>query len=140
MPTLSPMQVHEKITQAAKQFATTDTRIIPDSMKVGQSIRQGDVYLTRIAKIPKEHTKVSTNPQIVEGSTQGSRHLLRESDMKHIKVLFNPSNNTPTLGPVIEATERFQLTHPEHAHFDMPAGIYSVTYQMNWADKERVRD
>jgi hypothetical protein len=43
-------------------------------------------------------------------------------------------------GPIIEATEAFMIQHPEHAHFQLPAGTYQVTYQLDFATRERVRD
>ena len=48
----------------------------------------------------------------------------------------------PLLGPVIVADEAFTLTHPEHAHHRLPAGIYQVGYQLDVSEQERraVRD
>ncbi len=43
-------------------------------------------------------------------------------------------------GPVIEADERFMLTHPEHANHSFPAGVWQVTYQMDARSQRRVED
>jgi len=43
---------------------------------------------------------------------------------------------------VVESKTRFELTHPEHAHFSLPAGCFEVIQQRDYATEEirAVRD
>jgi hypothetical protein len=131
-------EAHSVIEKFSETKSTTVVRKIP-VMKVGQAARQGDVYITAISEIPSGYKKVSvgTEYQLVEGNTQGSRHVV--SDTSGMKVYENKSSEL--LGPVLEAKNRFTITHPEHAHFEMQPGLYQVTFQADWAEQERrVRD
>ena len=136
----SVVQAHSIIEKFSETKATTVVRKIP-KMKAGQAARQGDIYIRAISEIPKGYKAkaVGSQYQLVDGSTQGSRHII--DDTSALKA-YEPENRTNELfGPVIEATECFTITHPEHAHFEMQPGLYQVTFQENWEEKERrVRD
>lgn len=136
----SVVEAHSIIEKFSETKATTVVRKIPQ-MKVGQAARQGDIYIRAISEIPKGYKKkkVGSQYQLVDGSTQGSRHIVE--DTSNITA-YEPENKTNELfGPVIEAKDCFTITHPEHAHFEMQPGLYQVTFQENWAEKERrVRD
>jgi hypothetical protein len=48
---------------------------------------------------------------------------------------------TELVGPLVVSKDRFELTHPEHAHFSLPAGTYQVIYQGDWQGQmNRARD
>jgi hypothetical protein len=145
----STLEVIEKISTSAKP--RQEKRIIK-SMKPGQMVRQGDIYLINITG--KKEVKVfntinvsfnnyitSAKPQgnqfqLVPGSTMGSRHMVDSS----VKVKLNPTNTSSLVGPVIESESAFLVTHPEHAHFELPKGSYLVCYQLNALTRERVKD
>lgn len=133
--TMTATVAHKKVESFATKTAKTDARVI-ESIKIGQAVRQGDVYLTAI-KPTKEHAKMPAylSDQLAPGNTMGSRHMI-SGDVK----MFKDKDATVFTGPVIVAKERFKVTHPEHAHFDMPAGTYQVTYQLDWQTQNRVRD
>lgn len=138
-----------EVSQAAKP--RQEMRVI-NEIRPGQMIRQGDIYLICINGMKEikvfndvnvtiaEYTKsLKTNKkqhQLVPGSTMGSRHMVDSKVMMSI----NPTNKSTLIGPVLRSTESFVVTHPEHAHFHMPAGDYLVCYQLNDKTKERVKD
>jgi hypothetical protein len=134
------LEVHTNLAQEAKDKNHQSTRVIP-KMKVGQSFRQGDVYVTRIKELPSRESIVQVaNLQLAKGETKGSRHILEQTDTLRVYSIKNPAN--ALVGPVIESKEEIHLTHPEHAHFIFPAGYYSVHYQQDFQAEEirAVRD
>lgn len=139
--TLSPIQAHEAISKAA---ANPDTAVrIVDAIAIGEHVRQGDVYLQRIDKRTADW-KATTNRQLAPGTSQGSRHIV-DGSMKlyaspDARPLDRTGNTVRLLGPQIVAKEPFMLTHPEHAHFQMPAGVYQCSYQLDWSSQQAVRD
>jgi hypothetical protein len=135
------MQLMEQlkvIEENARTNKSTDLRVAPDDMKIGQWIRQGDVYVQRIAK-PKSFstTYEQVNEyQLAPGNTRGSRHVASEG----YKVYVRKDNKDPLVGPVIICNERSNIGHPEHAHFSLPGkNAYQVTYQKDWQAEQRAR-
>lgn len=130
------LQAHETISQAAKESRPELRQI--EKIKVGEAIRQGDVYLIRIQRKPEGFTAKTNNRQLAPGTTQGSRHVLAAGPTIYAK----PKDADVLVGPVIVSKERFLLEHPEHAHFSLPAGTYQCRYQQEWSEVERraVRD
>lgn len=133
-PTAAEAQV--KIEQAAA-VAKSGLRGI-SRIEVGQAIRQGDIYVRRIASLPAQLGKETPQRQLAPGTTQGSRHCVEGE----CRVYGSISAWDRLTGPIIEALSRIVITHPEHAHFALPAGIYQVTYQRDFAQEEidRVED
>jgi hypothetical protein len=141
--------------------AISEPRFI-HSIKVGEAIRQGDIYVMRLAptadnfiKQPQRDNQTNSfkdNPvkivvkdyitpgqnQLVPGFTMGSRHMVEQTDK--VKVLINPTTTSPIVGPVIVAKDRFTISHPQHAHFSLPEGCYGVFYQINGQTLNRVKD
>lgn len=79
--------------------------------------------------------------QLVPGSTIGSRHHIREADREVVSIFAPDKNASPLVGPVIVATSRFIIEHPEHAAHSIPAGVYQVLYQRDHAlEMARVTD
>lgn len=131
--TLTAEQAHNKVREAADK-PDTDLRVIK-KIAVGEAVRQGDIYLKRVAKTAARGEEIETR-QLAPGNTQGSRHCV-EGDVK----IYARKGDALT-GPIVESETGFRVTHPEHAHFDMPAGTYAVTYQRDFAREEvsRVND
>ena len=147
--TLAPEQVIEQISASIQP--KQDKRIIK-SMKAGQMVRQGDIYLINVTGL--KQTKVFQNVevkfdgfitklandknghQLVPGSTMGSRHIVDNTVSVHV----NPTNPSSLVGPLITAKDAFTVSHPEHAHFELPAGDYLVCYQLNAKTQQRVKD
>lgn len=135
-------EAHAIIERFSEEQATTVVRELP-VMKIGQAARQGDVYFKRIDSVPEGFDlltdSLQQDLQLVDGNTQGSRHVLTANDK--IKI-YIPKNKSELVGPVIVAESTcFLVTHPEHAHFKFQPGIFEVTFQRDWAEHERrVRD
>jgi len=136
------MEEVEKITKAKPD---TDIRVCR-RIEIGQAVQQGDVYLFRV---PADHPrgKAWGSQQVAVGDQVGARHVVEGS----VKVFAGerlPEGVTEPewledgelLGPVIVATDTFALTHPEHAHHRLPAGVYQVTYQADATTRRRVVD
>jgi len=133
------VEVHNNLLKVAGEVNHQETRVI-DTIKIGQAIRQGDVYLVRIKQKPPESELIPTlDPQIAKGDTKASKHILVQTPTLRIYKLKNAG---PLDGPVIESSEQINLTHPEHAHFKLPSGCYSTHYQQDFAQEEirAVRD
>lgn len=147
--TQSPATVHQDIAAAATT-PDRDIRYLRE-IKPGQHCRQGDVYLLCVASRPSCYAKPTANRQLAPGQSKGSRHIVdgavaiftadERQAREAIRSLPGSVSSRLTLpGPCVEATERFTLTHPEHAHHSLPAGVYVVLYQLDPRSMRRVED
>lgn len=125
------------------ESATSEDRYI-EEMKVGQYVRQGDLYIQMVASADPAW-KPTKNRQLALGATQGSRHTVADS----ITVMANPKNGEVEilaegkfrcLGPQIVAETRFSVDHPEHGNMSLPPGCYQVGFQVDGRTQSRVRD
>lgn len=142
--TMEVAKVAERIEQEAKT-ASGAKRIIK-KMKVGETIRQGDIYLVRISELTEQERKICKpwkGQQLVRGTQGGARHMaegakLFESDRQR----FTSKARTATtlLGPIVIAERRCTITHPEHAHFELPRGHYQTVYQLDPRTMRQVLD
>ena len=134
----SVLEIHNDIREQSEVKNHSDIRVIA-KMEIGQAIRQGDVYVTKIKEIPPEFSMPTMKAQVVDGTTKGSRHELEMTPS--LRIMKNP-NATALQGPCFSSSETVNLLHPEHAHFQLPAGCYSITYQQDFASAEirAVRD
>lgn len=132
----------ERIKQSARSMPAV--RVV-ENMKIGQVVRQGDIYIERIAAIEGKGHAVKSR-QLAPGTTKGSRHIVAES--KAVTIW----ESKPTLGgkaafqvgPAIEAKGDVTITHPEHAWIKIAVGkvaqLFQVYFQADYARKERARD
>lgn len=148
---MSTATIAELVTElVSKAPVKTEVRRI-QKMEFGQTVRQGDIYVTKINPNKtqltlKNDVKVDLNQyispgldQLVPGNTTGSHHCVAQN--QYVKVWNNPQTSSNSLiGPVIEAKETFCITHPKHAHMELPEGTYLVTYQLNALTRQRVKD
>lgn len=129
----------EVVTQIERKAAeSTPSLRVVKRMKVGAVVRQGDLYLERLAALPKELGKRTADRQLAIGQTQGSRHVIDPAP-EGLEIYAPPKDANALVGPVVSSPNRIRLTHPEHGHFDLPAGIYQVRYQRDYA-KERAEE
>ncbi|MCC6573148.1 MAG: hypothetical protein IT462_05090 [Planctomycetes bacterium] len=125
---VAAQEAQRKITDAARTSKHAVREI--KSLKEGEAVRQGDIYVTCLKKLPAKRGKALATRQLAPGSSQGSRHCAEGEDL----TLYSPTpGSTELTGPLIVAKRNFKITHPEHAHFVMPAGIYQVTYQRDFS-------
>lgn len=129
-------QVFQEI-QAIAVKSQPDLRIT-EKMAPGEWIRQGDIQIQCLEKLPTALGEPTKNSQLAVGQTQGSRHIINPIP-KGLKIYQPTKDASPLIGPVIESPTRWRLTHPEHAHHDLPAGIFQVTYQRDYK-KERAEE
>ena len=127
--------------------SSLNEKCIVDSIEINKFIRQGDVYLVRIDdEIQSKLSTWANGTQVAEGTTLGSRHVVSNNVSVMRTEETDQTKSSPgrdkanVVGPVIVAKERFTLSHPEHCHFDLPAGTYQVLYQVDAKTLERVRD
>jgi len=119
-------------TQECARTHNAEARMVR-TIPIGHHVRQGDIFLTRIATLP-EGLKQTTERQLAPGTTKGSRHILSGS-----AVAYTRTNGDVLEGPVVVGKERFVVEHPEHGNASIPRGVYSCTYQRDFAKEERAR-
>jgi len=136
----SIIEIHAAIEGFASRIteSRTSMRSIP-SMEIGDYIRQGDVYVTRIADNSKHGAKI-TSRQLAQGSSNGSRHMAEGPISLFAPIKVGNRVKDALAGPVIVADDRWTVAHPEHADFGLPAGTFQVSYQLDWASQQKVND
>jgi len=101
-------------------------------------VRQGDVYVWLVSKLPKNCEPAKAIEQLAPGTTKGARHCLDSLDGV---TMFVRSDANELQGPFIRLECERVITHPEHGDWRLPAGLYEITYQRAFADElRRVRD
>lgn len=115
------------VASVAESIKNDETQMFPEAASVGDTVRQGDVYITLLSGIP-DGCKIVKKPsmQLAPGNTQGSRHCL--SSLRGLKV-YSLKDPTVYDGPVVVATKPFEVTHPEHGNWQIPVGCYGISYQ-----------
>lgn len=133
--------IHETIHAITESAAKANTQAVRhiEMMPIGAVVRQGDLYLHRVAD---GHSRgaVRASKQLAPGVTMGSRHMAEGKITLYEGTAAPPRTNRPEIGPVVVALERWAVTHPEHAHYSLPAGTYQVTYQLDPRTNQRVQD
>lgn len=116
---------------------------VPAAFAPGDMLPQGDIGLQMLDQLPsswREDTwPAQGDLQLAPGQSKGSRHMIARKFATHIRIFrIDDGDALSDLG--IEASEPFDLTHPEHAdHLGYPAGVYRVRHQQN-EQRERVID
>jgi hypothetical protein len=135
---LDPVKVINEIHAHGKETANDSLRVI--NPVVGVPVAQGDINLWLLPKMPANVIKVAPNHQLAPGTTQGSRHCIRQEDMVNVKFYSLP-NPTPLQGNIMLLEQPIIIEHPEHGDQQWPAGIVAVTYQLRHAEEvARVQD
>lgn len=136
---MTAAEAHEQIERLAKTNAVPEVRKVR-AIEVGKVVRQGDIYLHRVEPTHLKG-KRRKDRQLALGNTMGSRHVA-EGSAECFEGVQLPSwcDERTFLGPLIKSEKRFTISHPEHAHVELPAGTYQVTHQMDARTMERVRD
>lgn len=132
------VELYTKLEAEAAEKAVAEVRKI-SAIEVGKVVRQGDVYIHRVAD-NHPHGELAKNHQLAEGETQGSRHIASENAQVYVGTKAPEWAERAFLGPLIKSETAFLVTHPEHAHVQLPAGTYQITHQMDARTLERVRD
>ena len=131
--------------EAIEAAATRPVTDVRDATKlpIGESTRQGDVYVHRMPMRHKFTTKPTGERQVAVGTTIGARHVV-EGDVRVYREDIGRMPNWMDdilLGPVLlVGSEQATLTHPEHAHVVLGEGCWQVTYQMDERTRRAVQD
>jgi hypothetical protein len=135
----------EELQKIEKSKADPTVRIAR-RVEVGDVFHQGDVYLHR-ASDHHPRGRPWGSRQVAVGQQIGARHVVEGAVAVYAGVTLPPGVTAPAwvdagalLGPVVVAADTFRLTHPEHAHHRLPAGVYQVTYQADYSTRRRVVD
>lgn len=142
MKTITTENAIKKIQEAAKHLP--EVRVITN-MKIGEVVRQGDIYIERVSTISAKGKSVKSR-QLAPGTTKGSRHIVDESPSVTLWESKPSLDNKASfqVGPAIEARGDFSITHPEHAWIKFVVGkvsqCFQVWFQADFARKERAQD
>lgn len=137
---------NEAVESVSESKADPEVRVTR-RIEIGSAIQQGDCYLTRV---PDAHPRGKScgSRQVALGNSIGSRHVAEGEDVEVFEGTKLPEGVAPPadvpesaiLGPVVVAPKGFVLTHPEHAHHELPAGVYQTTYQADLDTMRAVQD
>lgn len=131
------------------QESPVDSRVrITRRIEIGSAVQQGDVYLHRVADDHPRGKQIGAGcVQVALGTGNGARHMAEGSVKVFAGVQLPPGVTAPmgvdpaeVTGPIVVADEMWLLTHPEHPHHRLPAGVYAVTYQWDPHTMRRVAD
>lgn len=134
--TIQADAVVKRVSDAAKRKMKPDA-VFHATMTVGDYHRQGDVYVQKIS--PPDRTslsEISVRVQIAPGTTQGSRHCITGTTLRHVR-MYEKSDATALDGPIIEAFNPVEIDHPEHGSLTVPPGWYAITFQRQHAEELR---
>ena len=127
-------QAMSKIEASAQECSADQREDFIRTIGPKQAVRQGDVLLILANPHVKTGKPLGTR-QVAVGATVGARHIAEGP----VEVLSRVGAG-PLEGPIVQASGRRCLTHPEHANKSMPAGDYEVLYQLDMRTKRAVVD
>lgn len=129
----------QEILEHGKSVADDSPKHVGE-LSAGDYVAQGDVMIWKLDCVPQRAREVEPVAQLAPGTTKGSRHCVRQSDLPQCRFLQLPNANE-LQGPIIEAKKPFTIEHPEHGDQTFPSGIWFVTYQRAHAQElRRVQD
>lgn len=132
---MTATQSLDRIQTQAEKIKSDDTQRFPDAASVGDTFRQGDIYIELLAAVPSSARPMSRpDAQLAPGTTRGSRHILDSLD--GVEMFSDPGADALT-GPIIRTSRERTVTHPEHGDVILPPGCYGITYQRQHADELR---
>lgn len=125
-----------EIQESAEKIKSDAPQRFSEAASVGDTHRQGDIYITMLEGVPKGAKSIPNRRQLAEGSTQGSRHCIDSFDGV---TMFEKKDKTQFDGPILMLEQERTIEHPEHGNVTLPPGCYGVTYQRDLDAEERER-
>jgi hypothetical protein len=117
----------ETVQEQAQKIAKRETQRFPCAASPGDAVRQGDVYITLLERVPSGYARHKKwDRQLAPGNTQGSRHVIDSA--KGVICYIHPAAGEFD-GPVLSLAQEREITHPEHGNWILPPGIYGISYQ-----------
>lgn len=139
--TIDKIQKHAKAIAAGEieQVKPGMPAAFTDACTVGDTIRQGDLYLTIVAAVPGNYCEIpkptALDKQLVPGNTSGAKHCL--DALAGIKLYRLKGWNAEMLdGPCFVLTKRRKVLHPIHGAVTIPAGFTILCRYQREFDKE----
>ena len=130
-------QIVSEVVETGKRVAKRETLAFPESAIAGEAVRQGDVYLMLLDRVPDGAKKLNQVPrQLAPGVTQGSRHTLDSVDGV---TAYELADATEFDGPILKLAEERTVCHPEHGNWTLPPGVFAVGYQRTQDALDRAR-
>ena len=129
----------DKITEHLEQIRHGMSIRFTEACAPPDSLRQGDLYLTIVDKVPEGYVlKKKPGVQLVPGTNVGSKHCL--DSLQGVKVYLPQQWGPESLdGPCLVLTEEREVLHPIHGKVTIPAGFTILcTYQREW-EKEQAK-
>jgi len=138
----SATEAFEVVLQSAQSATNLDVRDAR-CLKVGDIVRQGDVYF-HIVPESFPHGAARADRQLAVGTTQGSRHIAEPpAEVFEGTTLPNVCDRGTFLGPFFRTApgEDMQVSHPEHAFTLFGDGqCVQVTHQTDMITRQRTAD
>lgn len=121
------------IKQHAEIIKNDETHRI-ETCSPGDSWAQGDLLIVALDAVPKNCKPTKVERQLAPGTSQGSRHFL--ASLEGVE-MFTLDDATPLDGPIVKTAKPCEIEHPEHGNIVLPAGVYGVIYQRQYAEELR---
>lgn len=134
--TITAERALRDVQRGAEKIKNDELQRFPEAASPGDSVRQGDVYVTLLDRVPAGATPIPFRAQLADGNTQGSRHCLDSSQGVQLYRLPEPGMLD---GPVVELAEPRTLEHPEHGDWLLGPGVYQISYQRSLDAEDRER-
>jgi hypothetical protein len=106
----------------------SDRPVLQEKTAVPKLLRQGDVLLKLVPRLPRGSKKVGDNV-LARGETTGHSHRMMGGE-----VYRTPSNQTLVL-----VRDEASLVHEEHKQIEVPKGIYRVIQQREYDPRAEQR-
>ncbi len=147
MKTMTVEMAMKTVQDVAEAIRNDETALV-GTTSLGDVIRQGDVYLVCIKKLPAKKKPIQER-QLAPGTTQGSRHVLKgevriyDCDKAELSALIKQANpkadvHVELIGPAFETVGEVEVDHPEHGNRVLPPGeVFVTVYQRMFAEKIR---
>jgi hypothetical protein len=141
--------VADKTKTTRPEGIVNDEAKLLEGFSVGDVSHQGDLIIVGIVALPRS-ARPRKNRQLAEGSTQGSRHVLKRGSVYDcdaadvvaaIEIATKQQIDARYVGPVFVSPKNptaDDLTHPEHGNQGFPAGqVCAVVYQRSLDSEQR---
>jgi hypothetical protein len=137
---METIEINELI-KHAEDIANDRPQNFPEAASTNDVIRQGDIFLWTLEKLPQDIKKIPARLQLTPSNETsiGSRHCL--DSLEGIE-MYEFSDKGPYDGPVFVIQEGYirSIPHPEHGCWqNMKPGIYGVSYQRTVDSENQIR-
>lgn len=126
-------EAFNRLRERAESIKNDSAQTFPEAASAEDYVRQGDLYITRLDRLPYGASEIPYANQLAPGTSRGSRHCLSHDRV----VMYQIKDHGPLDGPILRVAEPVTITHPEHGDWILGKGIYQITYQRAFAEELR---